>query len=240
MKLDNPLLVRWEYASEERLEKRNAVLRALSRGPSPEDASVAALAALQPKRVLDVGCGLGELGERFQNELRAHVCAIDISPRMVELSKARGLDARLADVEQLPYPDHDFDCVFAGWVLYHVPDLQRAIAECARVLTSNGALVATSVGEDNIAEVWELMGIDEPREPLKFARENGEKLLRPHFTDLERHDFEGELVFPDTETLRAFVASTIDRAHLAPQVPEISEPFRARTRHVIFVARGPH
>jgi ubiquinone/menaquinone biosynthesis C-methylase UbiE len=239
VKLDNPLLVRWEYASEERLEKRNAVVRALSRGQSPEDAAVAAVAALRPKRLLDVGCGLGELGERFQHEVGAHVCAVDISPRMVELSVSRGLDARVADVEQLPYPDRDFDCVFAGWVLYHVPNLGRAIAECSRVLTANGALVATSVGEDNIAEVWELIGIDEPREPLKFARENGAELLRPHFTHIERYDFEGELVFSDTETLRTFVASTIDRAHLAPQVPEISEPFHARTRHVIFVAKGP-
>jgi len=221
VKLDNPLLVRWEYASEERLERRNAVQRSLSRGPSPEDAAVAAVAALQPKRLLDVGCGLGELGERFQNELGAHVCAVDISPRMVELSKARGLDARLADAEQLPYPDHDFDCVFAGWVLHH------------------GALVATSVGEDNIADVWELIGIDEPREPLKFARENGERLLRSHFADVERHDFECELVFLDTDMLRTFVASTIDRAHFAPQVPAISEPFHARMRHVIFVAKSP-
>jgi SAM-dependent methyltransferase len=238
VRLDNPLLVRWEYASEERLENRNAVLRALSRGPSPEDASVATVAPLQPKRLLDVGCGLGELGERFQNELGAHVCAIDISPRMVELSKARGLDA-LADVEQLPYPDRDFDCVFAGWVLYHVPDLQGALSECARVLTADGALVATSVGEDNIADVWELIGIDEPREPLKFARENEEELLRWHFSKIERHDSEGELVFMDSDTLRTFVASTIDRADLAPQVPEIAEPFHARTRHVIFVAKGP-
>jgi SAM-dependent methyltransferase len=240
VKLDNPLLVRWEYASEERLEKRNAVVRALSRGPGPEDAAVDAVAAAQPKRVLDVGCGLGELGERFQNELGVQVCAIDVSPRMVELSKARGLDARLGDVEQLPYREHEFDCVFAGWVLYHVPNLERAVAECARVLTTNGTLVATSVGAANIAEVWELIGIDEPREQLKFARENGEEVLRPHFSDIERHDFDGELVFPDTETLRTFVASTIDRAHLAPQVPEIAEPFRARTQHVIFVARGPH
>jgi SAM-dependent methyltransferase len=129
--------------------------------------------------------------------------------------------------------------VFAGWVLYHVPNLERAIAECARVVTPDGALVATSVGKDNIAEVWELIGVGEPREPLKFARENGEELLRAHFADVERDDFEGELVFPDTETLRTFVASTIDRAHLAPRVPEIAEPFRARMRHVIFVARGP-
>ena len=46
---------------------------------------------------------------------------------MVELTRARGIDARIADAEQLPFPDDDFDCVFSGWVLYHVPGLDRAI-----------------------------------------------------------------------------------------------------------------
>jgi hypothetical protein len=39
--------------------------------------------------------------------------------------------------------------------------------------------------------------------------------------------------------MREFVASTIDRAHLAPQVPEIVEPFRVTTHHAIFVAEQP-
>ena len=240
MKLDNPLLVRWEYASEERLAKRNDVLRSLSRGPTPEDAAFDAVAAVAPKRLLDVGCGLGELGERFANELGAEVCAVDLSERMVELARARGLDARLADAENLPFPDDDFDCVFAGWVLYHVPRLEQAIAECARVLRPDGTLVAASVCSDNIAEVWDLIGVTEPRDPLSFTRENGEAALVPHFAHVERHEFEGELVFPDTESLRTFVASTIDRAHLAPQVPEIGGPFHATVRHVIFNATGPH
>jgi ubiquinone/menaquinone biosynthesis C-methylase UbiE len=239
VKLDNPTLVRWEYASEERLAKRNAVLRSLSQGRSPEDAAFDAVAEQKPQRVLDVGCGLGELGERFQQELGAYVCAIDISPRMVELAKARGLDAQLADVERLPFNDDSFDCVFAGWVLYHVPDLDRAVAECARVLTREGVLVAASVCNENIDEVWQLIGVTERRDPLSFSWENGESVLAPHFGKIERRDFDGEVVFPDTESLRTFVASTIDRAHLAPQVPEISEPFRARTRHVVFVATHP-
>jgi cyclopropane fatty-acyl-phospholipid synthase-like methyltransferase len=46
---------------------------------------------------LDVGCGLGELGHRFVTDLGAQVCAIDISPRLVELAKSRGFDARVAD-----------------------------------------------------------------------------------------------------------------------------------------------
>jgi SAM-dependent methyltransferase len=239
VKLDNPVLVRWEYASEERLAKRNAVLRSLSQGPSPEDAAYRAVAEAKPQRVLDIGCGLGELGEQFQQRLGAHVSAIDVSPRMVELAKLRGLDAQVADAEHLPFNDDSFDCVFAGWVLYHVPDVGRAVAECARVLTDDGTLVAASVCGNNIEEVWQLIGVAESRDPLTFTRENGEAVLAGRFGKVERHDVDGELVFPDTESLRTFVASTIDRAHLAPRVPEIEEPFRAVTRHVVFVATQP-
>lgn len=239
MKLDNPLLVQWEYASEERLAKRNAILRALAEGVGPEDAAFDAVAELRPTRVLDIGCGLGEMGARFQSELGAHVCAIDTSARMVELARTRGLDAQVADAERLPFPDRDFDCVYAGWVLYHVPSLETAIAEVARVLTPKGTLVAPSVCGDNIAEVWELIGVSEPRDPLSFTRENGEAALASHFAQIERRDVDVELVFPDTESIRTFVASTIDRAHLAPEVPEITAPFRATARHVVFIAKGP-
>jgi SAM-dependent methyltransferase len=238
MKYDNPLLVRWEYASEERLQKRNAILRGLSTGVNPEQAAFDAVAELKPERILDVGCGLGELGERFAKELGAEVCAIDISPRMVELARARGVDAKLGDAENLPYEDDSFDCVFAGWVFYHVPNLAKALAECARVLKPGGALVAASVCNDNLDEVWELLG-GRSRQPLSFTRENGEALLQPYFTRIERRDIDGALVFPDTDALREFVASTIDSAHLAPTVPKISEPFSATTRHVIFVASAP-
>ena len=239
MKLDNPLLVRWEYASEERLAKRNEVFRALIQGENPEDVAYAAAAEARPRRVLDVGCGPGELTQRFV-DLGADVCAIDISPRMVELTRARGIDAQVGDAEQLPFEADDFDCVFAGWVLYHVPDVGRAVAECARVLKPGGRLVASTVREDNLSELWHLIdkGL-EPREPLSFSHANGAELLSKRFEHVERRDVEASLVFPDADTMRSFVASTIDRAHLAPKVPEVSEPFRATTRHVVFVAEGP-
>ena len=41
MKLDNPVLVRWEYASEERLAKRNEIFRSLIREGNPDDVVVA-------------------------------------------------------------------------------------------------------------------------------------------------------------------------------------------------------
>jgi SAM-dependent methyltransferase len=238
MRLDNPVLVRWEYASEERLAKRNAIFRSLISGDNPEDIAVAAVLEAKPKRVLDVGCGPGELTERFARELGAEVHAIDISPRMVELARSRGIDAQVADAERIPFGDREFDCVFAGWVLYHVPNLDGAIAECARVLKPGGRLVASTYYETNLSELWDLIGETEPRSPLSFSRSNGADLLRRHFARVDQRDIEAELVFPDAESIRTFIASTIDRAHLAPRVPEtIDGPFRATTRHAIFVAQ---
>jgi SAM-dependent methyltransferase len=240
MKLDNPLLVRWEYASEERLAKRNSIFRALIEGDNPEDIAFDAVAEVRPKRLLDVGCGPGDVTQRFADELGAHVCAVDISARMVDLAKALGLDAQVADVEHLPFTADDFDCIFAGWVLYHVPGLEQAIAECARVLQPGGRLVATCYRDDNFSELWKLIDDRaEPLEPLTFNSENGADLLAKRFGRVERRDVEATLVFPTTESMREFVASTIDRAHLAPRVPDIVEPFRVTTHHAIFVAEQP-
>src|SRR3954453_24180952 len=138
MRLDNPLLVRWEYASEERLAKRNAVLRSLSQGPSPEDVAFDAVAAAKPRRIAAIGCGLGELGGRFQQELGAHVCAVDSSERMVDLAKTRGLDAQLAEADALSFPDRDFDSVFAVHGCDHVPPLHKAISAIRRPMPREG------------------------------------------------------------------------------------------------------
>ena len=236
MRLDNRLLVRWEYASEERFARRTAIVRELLDGSNPEDVAFEAVAETKPKRILDVGCGLGELAERFAKELGADVQAIDTSARMIALTRARGIDAKEADAEQLPYADAEFDCVFAGWVLYHVPDLETALGECARVLRPGGTLVASSYFENNMSELWDLIEGLSPRDPLSFSHTNGAALLQKHFAKVEQRDLEATLVFPDTESIRNFVASTIDRAHLAPLIPEIDGPFKATTRHVVFIA----
>lgn len=234
MKLDNPLLVQWEYASEERLAKRNALFRALLQGENPEECAYRAVAEVTPRRVLDVGCGTGEMAERIQRELGAEVVAVDIAQRMVDLTRALGIDARLADAQSLPFGDGEFDCVAACWVLYHTADLDRAISECARVLSPGGRLVASTVGE-NLSEMWELIG-DGAGETLSFNCRDGAEQLRRHFARVDQRDVTATMVFPGRDSMRAFVAATINRAHLAPLVPEFRGEFRGTVRHTVFVA----
>ena len=69
---------------------------------------------------------------------------------MVELAKERGLDARLGDVQNLDFPDAGFDAVVAAWMLYHVPDLDRALGECARVLRPGGTFLAVTNSADDL------------------------------------------------------------------------------------------
>ena len=192
--------------------------------------------AASPQQVLEVGCGTGELAERIREELRAEVCAVDVAPRMVELTLARGVDAKTADVQDLPFDDARFDCVIAAWVLYHVPDVDRGLSEIHRVLAPGGRVVAATMCEGNLAELWELVG-DTATRGLTFGADNGAELLGRWFVDVERHDAKGSVIFPNREAMRRFVAATITRAHLSDRVPELDEPFRAQTSHVVFTAR---
>jgi ubiquinone/menaquinone biosynthesis C-methylase UbiE len=234
-RLDNPMLVRWEYASEERLGTRNAIYRELIEGQNAEDLAFAAVAEAKPASVLDVGCGAGELAERIANELGERVVALDSSERMVALTRARGVEAVVGDVQALPFGDGELDCVVAGWLLYHVADRERSIAECARVLRPGGRFVAATVADENLAELWQYLGVPAERE-LTFSSRNGAAQLAPYFTRVEAREAEGVVVFPTPQAMRQFVAADMTRAHAAANVPDFDEPMRARSHHTVFVA----
>ena len=126
MGLNDRRFVESQYASAERLETRRSVWQPDPSGRTPQDVAVEALRARRPARVLEVGCGTGQLAERMMRQLDAELIAVDVSPSMVEETRSRGVDARMADVEQLPF---EFDCAMAAWMLYHLPDLDRGLAE---------------------------------------------------------------------------------------------------------------
>jgi SAM-dependent methyltransferase len=234
-RLDNPMLVRWEFASEERLEKRNAIYRQLIEGVNAEELLYQAVEEAAPRRFLDVGCGAGALSQHVRSELGAEVVAIDSSERMVDLTRELGIDARVADVQELPFEDGSFDCVAAGWVLYHVADRERAISECARVLGPGGRFVAATLADENMSDLWDFLG--SPRERnLTFSTTNGAAQLEPHFARVEAREAKGLIAFRSPEDMRQFVAANMTRAHMAAAVPEFTEPVRVRTHHTVFVA----
>jgi SAM-dependent methyltransferase len=181
--------------------------------------------------VLEVGGGPGELAERMARELGAAVEFVDISPRMVELARARGIDARVGDVQELPFEDATFDVAVAAWMLYHVPDLDRGLAELRRVLAPGGRLVAVVNGAPHLQELRELFG---RRFESTITRENGAALLGRHFARVDRRDVDGWTSIPDREAVLAYVDSGFSTRGAEP--PEFDVPFRVRYAATVFVA----
>jgi SAM-dependent methyltransferase len=230
--LNDPDVVRNEYENEHGLAGRKAAY-AYADGPNARDIALAALAQVAPRRVLDVGCGEGDIAERIVAEVGAEVVAVDQSERMVELTRARGVEARVADAQELPFEDESFDAVLAAWMLYHVPDVDRALAEFARVLEPGGRLVAVTNSHEHLAELHQLLNIRRASYP--FSSEDGEEQLRRHFPRVDRVDAYGWVDFPDREALQRYVDASAT-LFIGGQVPPIEGPFRVRRAPTIFVA----
>ena len=92
------------------------------------------LGNLRDKRVLDVGCGLGEWLELLGRH-GALLSGIDISERAVKVCREHlpGADVRLGSAGSLPWPDATFDLVTCLGSLEHFDDKPRALEEMVRV-----------------------------------------------------------------------------------------------------------
>jgi SAM-dependent methyltransferase len=235
VRIDDPELVRREYETERTLVVRNRVFRGLVDGVDAEQIVLDAVAEIRPVHVLEVGCGTGELAARMKTELACTVTALDLSPRMVELTRARGVEAQVGDVQELPFRDGQFDVAVAAWMLYHVPDLDRGLLELRRVVRPGGRLVAATFGRDNLQELRDVLG-DDGAAPNSFRTEEAEEPLRRHFDLVERRDAPGWIRFPDHHAVREYVAASIKRRHLVDRVPEFDGPLLARSSQAVFAA----
>lgn len=130
---------------------------------------------LQPNgKILDAGCGNGLLAEYLPNE---KVWGVDISPEMIKHAQKRLYDARVGNVESLPYEDDFFDTIFARAIIHHLENPEQGVRELTRVLKPGGKIIFLDTRETILSKF--------PRK--KMAQ--GE-----HFSELHRNMHEGEYV----------------------------------------------
>jgi SAM-dependent methyltransferase len=232
--MDDAADVRSQYLTEENLETRRSVWHPTAEGRDPTTEALDAVVAEQPLRVLEVGPGVGGFAARVAAALPGvRLTAIDQSPRFVELTRARGIDAREGDVQDLPFGDEAFDVVAALWMLYHVPDVDRAISEVRRVLRPGGLFVAVTNGDGHLAELRiESGGLPSV---TSFSSQNGEQQLRAHFGDVRRTDLLPRAVFADSTGAEAYLRSSGEDVDW--QVPTFDEPREYAGEATIFCCR---
>jgi SAM-dependent methyltransferase len=173
-------------------------------------------------RVLELGCGSGQMWRTVQARVPSawRITLTDFSAGMVATAQdlsgtlrenLTGLTLTQSDAQAIPFAAESFDVVFANHMLYHVPDLPRALAEIRRVLTRDGKLIAATNGEGHMRELNELAeeaGMGRmSRSFLSFRLENGAAHLAPFFVTVERYDFDDGLNVTEVEPLVAYAQS---------------------------------
>jgi SAM-dependent methyltransferase len=216
--------------------------------------------------LLEVGCGPGWLWEHGDGALPPdlRLTLTDLSPGMVEAARDRvrasssldTVEARVADVQDLPFGDGAFDVVVANHMLYHVPDPPGAVAELARVLRHDGVLVAAANGPRHLQELWQVRAAVFGGRPMSrlvdiFGTVTGRPILDRSFNDIRWHEYPDELRCTVPDDVVAFLTSAPPGEDATPEQRE--ELRRAVDRRFaaghgvftvsketgVFLARGP-
>jgi SAM-dependent methyltransferase len=223
-----------QYASTDNLSTRRSVWRPGPDGVSPVDVLRASVLAGKPSRVVEIGCGAGQFARSVLDEapLTDYV-ATDLSPSMVEATRALGVTAEVAPADALPFDDGAFDAAVAAWMLYHVPDLDRTLGEVRRVLADGGTFHVATNGAEHLGGLLREAG----GQPLvtQFTAEEAADLLGRHFGTVSRRDIETRATFPDHAAAQAYLATFAP--HLARALPPFEGPRTYAGHTAVLTAR---
>jgi ubiquinone/menaquinone biosynthesis C-methylase UbiE len=179
---------------------------------------------LEPEsRVLELGCGPGILWSSNLQRIPPGwaLTLTDFSAGMLQAARSRLPEDRftftVADAQSLPFADAHFDAVIANHMVYHVPDLGRALQESRRVLKPGGHFYASTFGREDMRELLEFIrmcrtgtlpsGAAVPRHQAQFILENGEEVLSPYFAEVTRFDYDDALEVTESPPLVAYAFS---------------------------------
>jgi SAM-dependent methyltransferase len=144
--------------------------------------------ALQP--VLDVGCGDGALLDE-QPPVRGWV-GLDLSPAQLQVAPGPVIEA---DAACLPIAGGMVGAVVALWVLYHLDEPLRAVAEARRVLRPGGLFVACTTARDDSPELLRHLGA---QPPSTFDAEEAPEVVGRVFESVEIERWDAPLIrLPD-------------------------------------------
>ena len=230
--MDDEAHVEREYASLDRLAMRRLDRTGWLRfdGPDEEQTLLGAVAAVHPQRVLDVGCGHGRLASLVA---APEVVCVDTSAAAIEAATLRGLDARLGDARDLPFPDGSFDAV---------DDRDRAIAEIIRVLRPGGRFAGIYNAQGHLSELWRRVAPAWLREQggtrNLFDSESGLPILERHFARVEREFRGGSVLWVERGDLQTYLDAYVEL--IGPlEAPDGPYPFVATRSKCVFVADAP-
>ena len=177
-------------------------------------------------KILELGSGPGHLWRRNLDRIPASVPVFlsDLSQGMITVARSE-LSAvpihfhyAVIDAQSLPLPSNSFKIVIANHMIYHIPDIPRAIEDMHRVLSGDGCLLAAANGDDHMHEIDALVHSIEPsiifgsrdlkeNRIIPFSMNNGAGLLSASFERVFTYKFDDELIITEIEPLVQYILS---------------------------------
>lgn len=194
-------------------------------------------------RILELGCGTGAFWENRVQKLPPDSVLVlsDLSESMVAEAWGRvrvhpGVLAQQMDIQSIPFPADSFDAVIANHMLYHVPDLKKAMTQAHRVLRPGGAFYCVTNGTQGMSEyLHHALKEFNPAidafgpQSYSFTLQNGGSVLEPPFSSVRLAEYADSLRVTQTQDLVDWIESTLSIAELEPgQLTGLYEFFEER------------
>ncbi|MBW9147795.1 class I SAM-dependent methyltransferase [Clostridium sp. CM028] len=99
---------------------------------------------IKPKKLLDVGCGTGNVLMKLVENSNIELYGLDISEKMIDMAKknlGNSADLKVSDSECMPWKNNTFDVIVCNASFHHYPNPDKTLLEMKRILTSNGTLI---------------------------------------------------------------------------------------------------
>ena len=214
--------IQQQYANAEGLQIRRMLHQKYSINKQPYDEWISGHYQIQPgMKVLEVGCGTGVSWKDAKRWLPddASLMLTDFSEGMLETARANvpnqpNITFAQVDIQQIPYENDSFDLVIANAMLYHVPDLDKAISEVARVLKPEGRFICSTTGDNGMHQWFQrVLGTGESP-AMPFSLQIGGASLEKHFANADMRMREDGLEVTDVHDLAAYVRSTISFGYI--------------------------
>lgn len=224
-----------------------------------DDRFLASLPLTASDRVLDLGCGAGDLTATVAARVpEGHVVGLDPQPTLLSQANTRAranqsfVEAPAQRLAAVLPEDHVFDVIFSQSVLHWVPweDHPGILRECRRLLRPGGTLRVECGGGDNVREVVAFLdtiaasvaGTSAPHAPWTFVHAGAylDLLLDVGFTldggfvhtVAQRRSF-------DRDGVLGWLASQVVQAYEVDLAPEHREPFRSAVAAHVDELRRP-